>query len=167
MLSTKKWYSSFLKKVLLFLKIYFKVKVLKMFKIFTDCHIKSMPISQTEGYFSFFRTYALSVGFKMEISNKKCFPVLDKNQLKFCCKFAERSNHSFLLPIWWITFFQTSVILIRVMECIEHNWLYIHMKKVRSSQAANLVLHWAKKSFSLWVSLIIAMTMEQLKMWGS
>ena len=41
-LSTKKQYSSFLKKVFVFQKIYFKVKVLKTFETFTDCHI---PIS--------------------------------------------------------------------------------------------------------------------------
>ena len=39
-LSPKKRYSSFLKKVFLFQKIYFKVKVSKTFKISTDCHIK-------------------------------------------------------------------------------------------------------------------------------
>ena len=44
-LSTKKWYSIFLKKIFVFDKIYFKVKVLKTFKISIDCH---MPISQTE-----------------------------------------------------------------------------------------------------------------------
>ena len=38
---TKKRYSSLLKKVFVFLKICFKVKVLKMFKIFTDHHIKT------------------------------------------------------------------------------------------------------------------------------
>ena len=37
--STKKWYSSFLKKVFLFWKICSNVKVLKTFKIFTDRHI--------------------------------------------------------------------------------------------------------------------------------
>ena len=40
-LPTKKQYSSFLKKVFVFQKICFKVKVLKMFKISTDCHIKT------------------------------------------------------------------------------------------------------------------------------
>ena len=40
-LSTKKLYSSFLKKVFVFLKICFKVKVLKTSKVFTDCHIKT------------------------------------------------------------------------------------------------------------------------------
>ena len=40
-LSPKKRYSSFLKKVFLFQKIYFKVKVSKTFKISTDCHIKT------------------------------------------------------------------------------------------------------------------------------
>ena len=40
-LSTKKRYSRFLKKVFLFQKIYFKMKVLKSFKVFTDCHMKT------------------------------------------------------------------------------------------------------------------------------
>ena len=40
-LSTKNWCSSFLKKVFVFQKICFKAKVLKTFKIFTDCHIKT------------------------------------------------------------------------------------------------------------------------------
>ena len=40
-LSTKKWYSSFLKSVCVFQKIYVKVKVLKSFKISSDCHIKA------------------------------------------------------------------------------------------------------------------------------
>ena len=39
--STKKRYSSFLKKVFVFQKICFKVKVLKTFETFTDCHIKT------------------------------------------------------------------------------------------------------------------------------
>ena len=38
--STKKRYSSFLKKVFIFQKICFKVKVSKTFETFTDCHIK-------------------------------------------------------------------------------------------------------------------------------
>ena len=40
-LSTKKLYSSFLKKAFVLQKICFKVKVLKTFKMFTDCHIKT------------------------------------------------------------------------------------------------------------------------------
>ena len=40
LLSTKKRYSSFLKKLFVFQKICFKVKVLKTLKISTDCHIK-------------------------------------------------------------------------------------------------------------------------------
>ena len=40
-LSTKKRYSSFLKLVSDLQKICFKVKVLKSFKVFTDCHIKT------------------------------------------------------------------------------------------------------------------------------
>ena len=40
-LSTKKRYSRFLKNVFIFQETYFKVKVLKTPKIFTDCHIKT------------------------------------------------------------------------------------------------------------------------------
>ena len=40
-LSTKKRYSSFLKKTLNFQKVCFKVKVLKTFKCSTDCRIKT------------------------------------------------------------------------------------------------------------------------------
>ena len=46
--STKKQYSSLLKKGFVFQKICFKVKVFKTFETFTDCN---MPISQKEGYF--------------------------------------------------------------------------------------------------------------------
>ena len=40
-LSTRKRYSSFLKRVFVFQKMCFKVKLLRSFKIFTDCHIKT------------------------------------------------------------------------------------------------------------------------------
>ena len=43
--STKKWYSSFLKKVFVSQKICFKVKVLKMFEISSGCHIKTECLS--------------------------------------------------------------------------------------------------------------------------
>ena len=44
-LSTKNRYSSFLKKVFVFQKICFKIKVLKTFKISTDFHIKHVNLS--------------------------------------------------------------------------------------------------------------------------
>ena len=50
-LSTKKRYSSFLARVFVSKKIYFKVKVLKTFKCFIELPHKNMPISQMEGYF--------------------------------------------------------------------------------------------------------------------
>ena len=40
-LSNKKWYSCYLNEAFVFQKISFKVKVLKTFKLFTDCHIKT------------------------------------------------------------------------------------------------------------------------------
>ena len=77
-LSTKKCFSSFLKKVFVFQKIYFRVKVLKTFKIPIDCHIKTClslkmrairKISSTV----FRQTFALSVGFKMKPLQKSIF----------------------------------------------------------------------------------------------
>ena len=41
LVSTKKGYSSFLKKAFVLQKICFKVKVLNTFETFTDCHIKT------------------------------------------------------------------------------------------------------------------------------
>ena len=93
MFSTKKSCSSFLKKVFAFQKICFKVKVLKTFKIFSDCHIKKHADLSNGGLFGkslapFLRkTYALSVGFNM------------KTNPNFAVKLAGRSNHSFLLSI--------------------------------------------------------------------
>ena len=68
---TKKLYSSFLKNVFPFQKIYFRVKVLKMFKLFTDCDIKTYRSLKRRAVLKisiifFTRNYALSVGFKMK-----------------------------------------------------------------------------------------------------
>ena len=43
-------------------------------------------------------------------------------------------------------------VALRIMKCIELNWLCKHMKKVRSNQAAMFILNWVKLSFSLWKS---------------
>ena len=48
---TKKRNSIFFKKVFVFQKTCFKVKVLKAFETFSDCHKKNVPFSQTECYF--------------------------------------------------------------------------------------------------------------------
>ena len=108
-LSTKKQCSSFLKKVFIFQKICLKVKVLKTFKIFTGCHIKTcwslkqraiLKISST----FFKRTYALSAGFKMKPLRKSIF---QKNQLKYCLKLAKRSNHSF----YWVPRLKINIVI--------------------------------------------------------
>ena len=78
LLLTKKGFSSYLSKLFVFQKMCFKVKVLKTFKISTDCHIKNVDLSN-EGPFwkalvSFFiRTYALSVVFKMKPRRNTAF----------------------------------------------------------------------------------------------
>ena len=96
------------------------------------------------------RIYVLSVGFKMKPLGKSVFRCLDKNQSKFCRKTCWKEQ-PFIFTVYLMNhIFQTSVL---IMECIELNWLCKHMKKVRSSQAAILVMNWVKQSFSLWVSL--------------
>ena len=145
-LSTKKQHSSFLKKGFVFKKICFKVKVLKSFKIFTYFLKKHVNLLNSGLFwnslgFFFRRIYALSVGFKM----KKHFPKTNPN---FAVKLAERSNHSFLPSILWVTFFnfQTSELFYVTIECVKLNWLCKRMKKVRSSQADVLVLSWVIRS---------------------
>ena len=77
-LSTKKRYSSFLKKILVFQKLHFKVKVLKTFK-FPVIVTENYANLSNEGLFlkslvSFFRrTYGLSVGFKMKPLRQSVF----------------------------------------------------------------------------------------------
>ena len=44
-----------------------------------------------------------------------------------------------------------------ITVCIELNWLCKHMKKVRSSLTAILVLNRVKHSFPMWVSLVFSM----------
>ena len=107
--STKKWFSSFLKKV--FQNICFKVKVLKTFKISTDCHIKTCRsfkrrVILKSPVLFFRRTYALSVGFKIKPLRKAFSSVKTKTNPNFAVKVTERSNHLFLPSVWWITFFK-------------------------------------------------------------
>ena len=111
--STKKRYSSFLKKVFVFQKIWIKVNVLKTFKIFTDCHIKTCRSLKRRAILKipstvFRRIYALSAGLKMKPpKKKKAFSsVKTKTNPNFAVRLAERSNDSFSLSIWWITFFK-------------------------------------------------------------
>ena len=77
-ITTKRRYSSFLKKVFVFQNICLKIKVLKAFKIFSNCSKKTcwslkrraiLKISST----LFSRTYALSVWFKMKPQRRRIF----------------------------------------------------------------------------------------------
>ena len=97
-LSTKKRFSSFLKKVFVFRKFCFKVQVLKTIKISTDCHIKHINLSNRglllKPLVLFFRqTYALSVSFKMKRIQKAFSSVKIKANTDFAIKLAERSKH--------------------------------------------------------------------------
>ena len=110
--ATKKRFSSFLKKVSVLQEICFKVKELKTFETFTDCHIKTCWWLKRRALVLFFRrNYALSVGFKMKTLRKSVFECLvkTKNQLKFCHK-SYWKKQSFIFTACLINqVFQTSV----------------------------------------------------------
>ena len=63
-LSTKIWYSSFLKKVFRF------TESIENIQNFSDCHIKTLRSFKRKAFLKviapFLRSYALSVGFKMK-----------------------------------------------------------------------------------------------------
>ena len=70
-ISSKKRYSSVLKKILVFQKTCFKFKVMKTLKIFSDCHVKACRSLERRAILKirsiFFRgIYALSDGLKMK-----------------------------------------------------------------------------------------------------
>ena len=124
-LSTKKGYSSFLKKVFIFQKSCFKVKVLKTFKIFTDCRIKTCQSLKWRNISKIPIPLVLKWNFWKKIFSS----IKTKTSPNFAVKLAWRSNHSFLLSIWWITFFkqtggfvqehfQTCVLLVRDIACV-------------------------------------------------
>ena len=54
---TKKWSSSFLRKVLVFQKSCFKVKVLKRFKILNDSHVKTYNVAHLVNIKLFFMNW--------------------------------------------------------------------------------------------------------------
>ena len=89
-------------------KICFQGKVLKLAEFPLIVSKKHADFSNGGLFWIFLvtcfkRTYALSIGFKV----KPRFPMLRQKPIsKFAVKLAERSNHSFLLSIWWITFFR-------------------------------------------------------------
>ena len=126
--SNKRQYSSFWKKAFIFQKIYFKVKVMKTFKISFDFHVKTYRslnggLSWKSRVLFLRRAYALSVYFKfwkLKICRKTCWK---EQPFVFC--FLEESPHTSICTLEYV-----------IMECIELNWLFKHMKKVRSSQAS-------------------------------
>ena len=118
LISTKKTYSGFLKKVFVFQEICFKDKILKTFKISADCRIKTCRSLKRRAILKilsnvFRRAYALSIGFKIKPLTKSNFECQDKNQRKFCCK-AWQKKQPFVFTVYLINhIFQASVLLIR------------------------------------------------------
>ena len=94
--STKKQHSSILKKIFVFQKICFKVKVLKSCKISSDCHIETCRSHKRRAILKipstvFRRTYALYIGFKMKPIWKERFSVL-RMQWRLIFPFVTRSS---------------------------------------------------------------------------
>ena len=119
------------------------------FKISNDCHIKTCWSLKRRAILKIPRAIFLEepigyVGFKMKPLRKSFFQCGDKNQPKFCRKTSVylMSHVSNICTLWYV-----------IMEFEELNWICKHMKKVRSSQAAILLLNWVKTHLSLWVSL--------------
>ena len=119
------------------------------FKISNDCHIKTCWSLKRRAILKIPRAIFLEepigyVGFKMKPLRKSFFQCGDKNQPKFCRKTSVylMSHVSNICTLWYV-----------IMEFDELNWICKHMKKVRSSQAAILLLNWVKTHLSLWVSL--------------
>ena len=116
--STKKRYSSFLKKVFVFQKICFKVEVLKMFKISTDCYIKTcqslkrnaiLKVPSTEYCFLEEPILFLLV-LKWNLLEKAFSSVKTKTNPNFAEKLSERSTHSFFTVYLMNHILQTSVL---------------------------------------------------------
>ena len=97
--SSKKRYSSFLKKVFVFKKIYFKS--IENIQDFHWLSHKDIPICQTGLFWIVPNLLALKWSLQARISSVKI-----KTNSNFAVKLAERSNHLFLLSIWWISFFK-------------------------------------------------------------
>ena len=158
--STKKGYSSFFKKTFRFSKICFKVKVLKTFKTFTDCHMKICHLSKGGLFWKslvpFFRkTYTLSVGFEKKPPRKSIFQCLNKNQPNFCSKTCWKEQ-PFIFTVYLMNHvFPATVLTKRDNRMhIRLRWFCKHIKEIRSSQPTDRVLNWIKHNLSLWVSLI-------------
>ena len=121
-LSTKKQYSSFLKCVSVFQKIYVKVKVLKLLKISSNCHIKvcqSLKWRVVSKILILKEPMLFLLALKWNLYIQKVFSCV-KTKTNFCCKpcwNAERSNHSFRSN-WWIIFFKHLYSLIMWHSCI-------------------------------------------------
>ena len=107
--STKKRYSSFLKSFYVFQKIYFKVKVIKLFKISSDCHKKACRSLKWRAILkipNLKEPMLFLLALKWNLYEKAFSCV--KTKTNFCrkpCWNAERSNHSFLSNSW-IAFFK-------------------------------------------------------------
>ena len=90
----------------------------------------------------------------MKPLRKSVFQCEDKNQPNYCRKTCWKAQPLIFTVYLMNHIFQLCVLFIYgIIECIEFNWLYKHINKVKRSQAVILVLNWIKHIFSLWVSL--------------
>ena len=110
MLSTEIRYSSFFKIVSVFQNILFKVKLLERSQISNNCRIKTCSLKwrallkiPSTGFWKNLWPFLLSL--KWNHWNKTFPSFKVKTNLNFAVNLPEISSCSFLLSIWWITFF--------------------------------------------------------------
>ena len=127
-ISTKKWYPSFLSKVFVFQKIYLKV---------------IMPISQTEGYFES-RWYLFleeptpfRLALKQNLYEKAFSCVKTKTNSNFAVKLKEGSNCS-LSAYWMNHLFQKSVFFNKWQRNVQNLIDWVDIRK--RLEAAKLLL---------------------------
>ena len=105
-LSSKTWYSSFVKKFFVFQKTCFRVKALKMFKISSDCLIKICWSLKRRGVLKI-----SSAVFRGNSLRSGVYQRQEKKQLIFCRKGSIQSNSPF--PVC-------------LMNCITNTFKYLH-----------------------------------------
>ena len=130
-----------MKKIFVFWKIYFKVKVLKTLKMFNDYH-KKRRWSTVFG-----RACALSVNFRMKPLRKDVFLCWDKPKLNFADKLTERGNGSFFCLFDESELSNTCTLSYVTMECRDITRLSDDTENVRKSQTSILITELSKTQF--------------------
>ena len=143
-LSTEKWYSSYLKSCCFFQKISLRVKELKKFKVSSDSHIKTCQSLRGKAILKmpstvFRRTYMLFLlALRWNLQGKGFSCIKTKPNSNFTINLAETLKKTAIhFCLFYESHFSSICTLEYVtVESIEINWLCKHRKKLRSIQAS-------------------------------